>query len=436
MAALTLIIVGKYFVPIFLKNGIYTMPEYLGQRYDSRVRAIMAVFWLFLYTFVNLTSILWLGALAINTVTGLPLMWAMIGLGAFTVGYSLYGGLKAVALTDIIQVTLLVLGGLVIGYIALDRIAEGAGALAGFKHLLATAPEKFDMILSRDNPHYKDLPGISVLIGGMWIMNISYWGFNQYIIQRALGAKSIQEAQKGIAFAAYLKLLMPVIVVLPGIAAVTLAPGLSRPDQAYPALMKLLPSGLLGLVLAALIAAIVASLASRVNSIATIFTVDVYARMRPQTDERHRVIVGRVAAITAVVIGVLAAKPLLGGFEQGFQYIQEYTGFVTPGICVIFLLGMFWKRMTANAALIAAIGSVVLSATLKGAWPQLPFIDRVGLVFVLSALLGIVVSLAKPDTSHGRLVEVQGVGFATTAGFNLAAVGVIVILTVLYATWW
>jgi SSS family solute:Na+ symporter len=200
--------------------------------------------------------------------------------------------------------------------------------------------------------------------------------------------------------------------------------------------MKLLPSGLLGLVLAALIAAIVASLASKVNSIATIFTVDVYARMRPQTDERHRVIVGRVAAITAVVIGVLAAKPLLGGFEQGFQYIQEYTGFVTPGICVIFLLGMFWKRMTANAALIAAIGSVVLSATLKGAWPQLPFIDRVGLVFVLSALLGIVVSLAKPDTSHGRLVEVQGVGFATTAGFNLAAVGVIVILTVLYATWW
>ena len=241
MAAITLLIVGKYFLPIFLKHKIYTMPQFLEQRYDHRVRVVMAVFWLAVYVFVNLTAVLWLGALAINTIAGVDMMYGMLFLGVFSLAYSLYGGLKAVAMTDIIQVVLLVLGGLFLSYTALNLIGDGNGIIHGFNELTTRLPEKFDMILSEDSPHYKSLPGISVLIGGMWIMNLSYWGFNQYIIQRTLAAKSVKEAQKGIAFAAFLKLLMPLIVVLPGIAAVLLVPDLNRADEAYPSLMTLMP---------------------------------------------------------------------------------------------------------------------------------------------------------------------------------------------------
>ena len=285
MAAITLILVGKFLLPIFLKRGIYTMPQFLEQRYDHKVRMVMAFFWLGVYVFVNLTSVLWLGALALNTVAGLDIVLGMVLLGLFAVGYSLYGGLKAVAFTDIVQVVLLVLGGLVIAWIMLDKVSEGSGVLVGFQMLTERAPEKFDMILSADNPNYVSLPGLSVLIGGMWIMNISYWGFNQYIIQRALAAKSVSEAQKGIAFAAFLKLLMPVIVVLPGIAIFVLSPTLSTPDQAYPEAMTLLPSGIKGVVFAALLAAIVSSLASMTNSISTIFTMDIYASFTKKIGE-------------------------------------------------------------------------------------------------------------------------------------------------------
>jgi len=369
MAAITLVIVGKYFVPIFLKNRIYTMPEFLERRYSPAVRTTMAVFWLGVYIFVNLTSILWLGATAVHTVTGLDLQVALIGLGAFAGAYALYGGLKAVALTDVVQVSLLVFGGLLISYIALDRISDGAGVIAGFQRLTTEMPERFDMILSADNPNYKDLPGLSVLLGGMWVMNVSYWGFNQYIIQRALGAKSIREAQKGIVLAAFLKLLMPVIIVLPGIAAVVLAPGLARPDEAYPTLMAMLPTGILGLVFAALLAAIVASLGSKINSIATIFTMDLYRAARPNTSTEKLVIIGRIAAVVALLVAIASARPLLGSFDQAFQYIQEFTGFFTPGICVIFLLGMFWERATSLGAM-AATGALRCFCGLKNSRAQ------------------------------------------------------------------
>src|SRR5258708_16722112 len=342
----------------------------------------MVFFWSGVYVFVNLTAILWVGATAVHTVTGINVQVAILALGLFAGAYALYGGLKAVALTDIVQVSLLVLGGLVICYIALDRISAGAGIIAGFHQLSMRFPEKFHMILSPSNPSYKDLPGLSVLLGGMWVMNVSYWGFNHYIIQRALAARSIREAQKAIGLAAFLKLLMPVIIVLPGIAAVALAPNLARPDEAYPHLMAMLPSGILGLDFAALIAAIVASMGSKINSIATIFTMDVYRPLRPQTSQQKLVLVGRVTAATALIIAIVSAKPLLGSFDQAFQYIQEYTGFVTPGICVIFLLGMFWARCTAAGALVAAIGSALLSAVLKWQWPALPVMDSVGLVLV------------------------------------------------------
>jgi solute:Na+ symporter, SSS family len=455
MAALTLLIVGKFFLPIFLRNEIYTMPQFLEQRFGPTIRTVMAVFWLILYVFVNLTSIIWLGSIAVTQVAGVNQDVALIGLGAFALLYQLRGGLKAVALTDIVQVTLLVLGGLVVAYLTLTKIGGDSGVIGGFQELTRRVPDHFDMILSPDNPHYKDLPGIAVLVGGMWIANLSYWGFNQYIIQRALAAKSLAEAQRGVVFAGFLKLLMPVVIVLPGIAAVVLAPNLAKPDQAYPTMMALLPTGLLGLVFAALIAAIIASTASKINSIATIFTLDIYAKLkgvqtRAEDDgdkaayETHLVRVGRIAAAVSIVLAMLTARPLLGSLDQAFQYIQEFSGFVTPGITVIFLLGLFWPRATEAGALVGAVASVVLSFVFwfPAKWGGIealnavPFMNRMGIVFLAALALAVIVSLARPAAGGSNRIRMAGVRFGTTMGFNIAAVVIVVILIALYATWW
>ncbi|WP_093536561.1 sodium/sugar symporter [Stenotrophomonas rhizophila] len=435
MAAITLLIVGKWFLPIFLRNGITTMPQFLQERYGNRIRTVMAVFWLGLYVFVNLTSILWLGSIAIAGVAGLNQDVALMLLGAFALAYQLYGGLKAVALTDIVQVCLLVLGGLLVTVITLSKIGDGSVS-DGFMQLWQQHPERFEMILSKDNPFYKDLPGLSVLLGGMWIANLSYWGFNQYIIQRALAAKNLREAQKGVVFAAFLKLLIPAIVVLPGIAAVMLAPGLERPDAAYPTMLALLPSGILGLVFAALVAAIVASLASKINSVATIFTLDFYAKRAPDASQARLVRVGRIAASVAIIVAVLTARPLLGGFDQGFQYIQEFTGFFTPGIVVIFLLGLFWKRSNEAGALAAAVGSFVLSLAFKLLWPSLPFMDRMGVVFLATLALAVGISLATRATGDRDRIRTDDVVYATAPSFNAASLAVLAILVALYATYW
>lgn len=454
MAALTLLIVGKFFLPIFLRNRIYTMPQFLQQRFGTNIRTLMALFWLALYVFVNLTSILWLGSLAITTVAGIDQDVAMLGIAGFSLLYQLYGGLKAVAFTDIVQVTLLVLGGLIISVITLNEIGGSAGVVGGFDRLLTELPEKFDMILSPDNPFYADLPGISVLIGGMWIANLSYWGFNQYIIQRALAAKSLPEAQKGIVFAAFLKLLVPFIVVLPGIAAVILAPDLERPDQAYPMMMNLLPAGILGLVFAALIAAVVGTIASLINSIGTIFTLDLYAKLTGRTskaededkvggqaastpeNERHLVMVGRITAVVAVAIAVLTARPLLGGSDQAFQFIQEFSGFFTPGITVIFLLGLFWKKASEAGAIGAAVASVALSYLFKALLPDLPFLDRMGIVFLSALAIAVVLSLLFPAAAGKDRIATEDISYRTTTGFNAASGAVIAILVAFYATWW
>lgn len=455
MAALTLLIVGKFFLPIFLRNEIYTMPQFLEQRFGPTIRTVMAVFWLILYVFVNLTSIIWLGSIAVTQVAGVNQDVALIGLGAFALLYQLRGGLKAVALTDIVQVTLLVLGGLVVAYLTLTKIGGDSGVFGGFQELTRRVPDHFDMILSPDNPHYKDLPGIAVLVGGMWIANLSYWGFNQYIIQRALAAKSLAEAQRGVVFAGFLKLLMPVVIVLPGIAAVVLAPNLAKPDQAYPTMMALLPTGLLGLVFAALIAAIIASTASKINSIATIFTLDIYAKLKGVQAranegadkagyETHLVRVGRIAAVVSIVIAMFTARPLLGSLDQAFQYIQEFSGFVTPGITVIFLLGLFWPRATEAGALVGAVASVVLSFVFwfPAKWGGIealnavPFINRMGIVFLAALALAVIVSLARPAAGGSNRIRMEGVRFHTTTGFNIAAVVILLILIGLYATWW
>jgi len=457
MAALTLLIVGVLFLPVFLKNQIYTMPEFLKRRYGPNIQFVMAIFWLCLYVFVNLTSILWLGATAFSTVTGFSQETSILILAAFTGAYALYGGLKAIALTDVVQVSMLVLGGLVIVFIALTRVSGDhslMGAVHGFQLLLIKVPDNhFHMILHPDNPFYKDLPGLSVILGGMWVANVSYWGFNQYIIQRGLAAKSIHEAQKGIVLAAFLKLLIPLLVVVPGIAAVVIAPHIKN-DQAYPTLMTLLPPGLLGIVFAALIAAIIASLGSKVNSIATIFTMDVFKTFKQQASERTLVITGRTTAITALVIAVLVAKPLLGGFDQAFQYIQEFSGFFTPGICVIFLLGLFWKRATEAGAIVAAVGSVALSCFYKFASylapfvanPRLshglydmgnvPFLNRMGYIFLICAGLAVLASLFQRVKPENVTVDVTNVDYSTTKSFKIASCAIIAILIALYATWW
>ncbi|HUD31313.1 MAG TPA: sodium/sugar symporter [Novosphingobium sp.] len=445
MAAATLLIVGKFFLPIFLRNEIYTMPQFLERRYGPGIRTLMAVFWLVLYVFVNLTSIIWLGSIAVTQVAGVNQDVALVVLGVFALLYQLKGGLKAVALTDIVQVTLLVMGGLIIAFLTLGKIGGEGGVLAGFSRLVEVAPDHFHMILEKGDPHYMDLPGISVLIGGMWIANLSYWGFNQYIIQRALAAKSIDEAQRGMLFAAFIKLIMPIIIVLPGIAAVILAPDLAKPDEAYPTMMRLLPPGLLGLVFAALVAAIIASTASKINSIATIFTLDVWAKFKGQRAEaetdtvaadRKLVRVGRIVAVVAIVIAILTARPLVGSSEQAFQFIQEFTGFFTPGITVIFLLGLFWRRANEPGAISAAVASVLLSWGFKVWMPAVPFMDRMGIVFLAALALAVVVSLLTPGRPDKHTISTGDVRYATSTGFNAGAIAVVLVLCVLYAVFW
>ena len=442
-AALVLIIVAKYFLPIFLKRKIYTMPQFLAQRYGEGVKTLMSVFWVALYTAVNLTTVLWLGGLAVDSLTGWGVMGSMAALAGFAALYSLYGGLKAVALTDIIQVVILILGGLAITWIALDALPAD-GALCGLSLLVQEMPGHFEMILDESHPSYGDLPGIWTLLGGLWVLHFSYWGFNQYIIQRALGAESLGEAQKGLAFAAFLKLLVPFIVVIPGIAAVMLAQqGLvnggalaERSDRTYGELMSMAPAGLRGLVFAALIAAVVSSLASMMNSISTIFTMDLYRSMKPDRPEQHYVTVGRITAFVAMGVALILARPFIGGFESGFQTVQEYTGFIAPGVVVVFLLGFFDKRSNTAGAFTALIGSVVVNEALKLIAPDVPFIIRIWIVFVLSLVVAAIVSRITSPPDDEQTVKLGDIGFATSALFNTLSALVIAILIGLYVILW
>ncbi len=446
-AAIVLLIVAAFFVPIFIKRGIYTMPQFLDQRFGHTVKTTMSVYWIALYTAVNLTTVLWLGSLAVNSLTGLSLFWGMAGLGAFALAYSMYGGLKAVALTDIIQVVILIAGGLIIAWMTMGIIGQGNGVIAGFERLYTEIPGKFDMILDKDHPAYKDLPGIWTILGGLWVLHFSYWGFNQYIIQRALGAKSIREAQKGLAFAAFLKLLMPVIIVLPGIAAVMLAmPEMGslvdgaalaeKSDRAYPEVMKIMPSGLKGLIFAALIAAIVSSLASMMNSISTIFTMDIYKTLKPAHSDVHYVRVGRITAILAIVIAVFLAQPLLGGLESAFQTLQEYTGFIAPGVVAVFLMGMFWKPTTSSAAMAMLLISVIANIALKFGAQEMAFVNRIWAVFLTCLVTGFVVSKFSKMAVSNDVVDLKEVDFSTSLGFKIAAAITVITLIILYAVFW
>ena len=435
MAAATLVIVAKFFLPIFLIFCIYTMPQFLEERFDNRVRTGLAIFWVLLFVFVNITSVLYLGGLALKTIMGIPLMYSVVGLAIFAATFSIFGGLKAVVWTDVAQVVVLVFGGLLASVLVLQAV--GGSFMGGMTTLLEKAPEKFDMILDRANAEYINLPGISVLIVGMWIANIYYWGTNQYIIQRALAAKTLKEAQTGTVFAAFLKILLPLIIVIPGIAAFVLGAYIQKADEAYPwVLNNYVTVGFKGLAFAALIAAIGSSLSSMVNSTSTIFTMDIYKNLfNKGASEKQMVRIGQIAAGLSLVTGVIVA-PLLGNLDQAFQYIQEYTGFISPGVVAVFLFGLFWKRTSTNAALLVVIMAVALSLGINVIVTDVQFMDRMGLCFLILSAIIIVVSLLENKEADKKAIAVDSNLFKTDQTFNLASVAIFGILAVIYALLW
>jgi solute:Na+ symporter, SSS family len=438
MGGLTLVVVGKFLLPVFFKNKIFTMPQFLEMRFDKRVKTSLAVFWLLLYVFINLTSVLYLGALFMHTVLGIELIHGIIILAAFTAIYSIYGGLMSVAWTDVIHVLFLIGGGIITTVLALSHIGEGEGIINNLDALYAQAPEKFNMILERSHNYYHLLPGIAVLVGGMWIGNISYFGFSQYVTQKAFAAKSLTEAQRGTVFAGYLKILMPFIVVIPGIIAYVLNPGISPPDKAYPWLLStFVPAGFKGAAIAALFAAIVSSLSSMANSTSTIFTMDIYTQFHSKKlSDNHLVKVGRFTTAAALLTATLLAKPFLGNLDQAFQFIQEYSSWVNPAIVLIFGVGFFWKRATSNAVLWATIAALPLSALLKIGLPAMAFMNREVIVFFVLLAIVVAISYFEKNVERKNLVQMGKGMFHTGLAFNAGAIGICMILTVLYIVFW
>lgn len=469
MAALTLIIVGKYFLPIFIEKGLYTIPEFIEKRYSITLKSILAIFWVALFVFVNLTSVLFLGGKALNVVLGIEPMTAILGLALFAAAYSLWGGLSAVAWTDVIQVALLVVGGLITTFIALNNVTPDGGFFNGLSHIFEKAPDHFHMILDESNPEYMNLPGIAVLVGGLWVANLYYWGFNQYIIQRTLAAKSLRESQKGIVFAAFLKMIVPLIVVVPGIVAYVMYQGEAgttvitgvqdafakvgggiNNDNAYPWLIStFVPTGLKGLVVAALAAAIVSSLASMLNSTATIFTMDIYKQnINKEASQSILVKVGRISATISLIIAVILA-PMLGNIDQMFQYIQEYTGLVSPGILAVFIMGLFYKKATNKGAIWGIFLSAFIAFYFKigpNNWvgeeltwlfPTLPWMHQMMMTWILSMLIIAVVSHfdGKGENSP-KAILFNKKTFVTETSFNISSFIIIILLAVLYAMFW
>jgi SSS family solute:Na+ symporter len=471
MAAITLLIVAKYFLPIFIEKGLYTIPEFIEKRYSTNLKTILAVFWIALFVFVNLTTVLYLGGKALDTVIGTGdgsiLITSIVGLALFAAAYSLWGGLAAVAWTDVVQVVVLIFGGFMMTYYALLFVSGDANSwLVGLKDVYNTVPERFSMILSKGEiftPNGKDawwdLPGLAVLVGGIWVANLYYWGFNQYIIQRTLAAKSLREGQKGLVFAAFLKLLIPIFVVLPGIIAYVMvldpetgnfikeslpssflaSDGSISNDNASPWLIKtIIPIGLKGLILASLAAAIVSSLASMINSTSTIFTMDIYKSLiNKQATDDQMVKVGRISGFVALMIALVIA-PQLGSLGQVFQFIQEYTGVVSPGILAVFLMGLFYKKATNNAAILGVLISIPIAMYFKIApdsWfiVNIPFMHQMlitclGTIFIIFAI-----SFIEGNKDNPKAIHLSKELFKTSTTFNISAFVVLLITVFLYS---
>lgn len=451
IAAVTLILVAKFLLPLMIEKKIYTMPQLAKERYGQGVSFFFSFFWLLVYVFVNLTSVAWLGAIAMEQILGVPRAYGVPALLLFAGLYSIYGGLKAVAWTDVIQVVFLVGGGLITAFFALAAVSAQGNPIDGFVTVLTKVREipgdmHFNMIIDEkiNSTFFKDLPGLAVIFGAMWLTNIGYWGFNQYIIQKGLAAKNLKEAKRGLIFAAYLKILIPIIVIIPGITAYVLFnhPDLHQnlqglqgtigvADEAYPWLLRnFAPVGIRGLAFAALVAAVVSSLASMLNSTSTIFTLDIYKTLiNRNATEKQLVRTGRIAAFVALIVAMVAAKPLLGGLDQAFQYIQEYTGFIYPGVVVVFGMGLLWKRATNRAALWTTIMTLPMGIIMKIALPDLPFIIRMGYVCMALITMATVLTLtdkhqvkATPQAGDNvKGLKKAGGLFAALAGLTLVA---------------
>jgi len=453
MAAATLVIVALFFMPIYLKNNIFTMPQFLSQRYNPTVSLIMAIFWLGLYILVNLTSILYLGALAVSGISGLDFDLCMWGLAIFSIIITI-GGMKVIGFTDVIQVFFLIIGGLATSYIAINLVSDNfdtTGLLNGLKMMTQHHDDHFHMIFKEGSTHYMELPGLTVLLGGMWIVNLNYWGCNQYITQRALGA-DLKTARNGLLFAAFLKLLMPVIVVLPGIAAYTLynqglfqqemtENGVIVADKAYPVLLNLLPAGLKGLSFAALTAAIVASLAGKANSISTIFTLDIFKiYIGKNKSEAQLVTIGRIVIVISMILAILVSPYMGIDKAGGFQFIQQMTGLLSPGIFASFIMGFFWKRSNSAGALFAIVGGFIVALCMHNNWlpfadwTQVPFLDRMGWVFVICIVGMFILSYILPDEKKGLVIDPSM--FKAHKGFVFGAVIILVMLIGLYTYFW
>jgi SSS family solute:Na+ symporter len=453
MAAATLVIVALFFMPIYLKNNIFTMPQFLSQRYNPTVSLIMAIFWLGLYILVNLTSILYLGALAVSGISGLDFNLCMWGLAIFSIIITI-GGMKVIGFTDVIQVFFLIIGGLATSYIAINLVSDNfdtAGLFNGLKMMTQHHDDHFHMIFKEGSTHYMELPGLTVLLGGMWIVNLNYWGCNQYITQRALGA-DLKTARNGLLFAAFLKLLMPVIVVLPGIAAYTLynqglfqqemtENGVIVADKAYPVLLNLLPAGLKGLSFAALTAAIVASLAGKANSISTIFTLDIFKiYIGKNKSEAQLVTIGRIVIVISMIMAILISPYMGIDKAGGFQFIQQMTGLLSPGIFASFIMGFFWKRSNSAGALFAIVGGFIVALCMHNNWlpfadwTQVPFLDRMGWVFVICIVGMFILSYILPDEKKGLVIDRSM--FKAHKGFVWGSAIILILLIGLYTFFW
>ncbi len=433
IAAVSLIFVAKFFLPVFIEKGIFTMPQFLSQRYDKRVSACFAVFWILVYIFVNMTAVIYLGALAMERIIGIPLIYGVIGFSAFSAIYSLWGGMKAVAWTDVVNVVVLVFGGMVTTAFALNALSDGNGVLAGFEVLLDKAPQKFHMIIEKGTlfapdgtggmkDAFSDLPGLGVVLGSMWLTNLSFWGFNQFIIQRGLAGKSLKEAQSGVIFAGYLKLLIPLLVVIPGIAVYALGVKLGKSDEAYPWLIRnIVPVGITGLSFAAIAAAAVSSISSIVNSTSTIFTIDIYKGfINKNATEKQMVRTGMLVAFFALLISTIVA-PQLRSLDQAYQYIQEYTGFIYPGEFLIFFCGLFWKQATAKAALWTAVLTIPLGLVMKLVFPGMPFVLRIGYVFIILSFVMVGISLLDKKLTADNIIDRESGNKLVGIGIRLVA---------------
>jgi solute:Na+ symporter, SSS family len=438
IAAISLIFVAKFFLPVFIEKGIFTMPQFLSQRYDKRVSACFAVFWILVYIFVNMTAVIYLGALAMERIIGIPLIYGVIGFSAFSAIYSLWGGMKAVAWTDVVNVIVLVFGGLVTTAFALNALSDGNGVIAGFEVLLDKAPQKFHMIIEKGTlfapdgngglkDAFSDLPGLGVVLGSMWLTNLSFWGFNQFIIQRGLAGKNLKEAQSGVIFAGYLKLLIPLLVVIPGITVYALGVKLGKSDEAYPWLIRnIVPVGITGLSFAAIAAAAVSSISSIVNSTSTIFTIDIYKGfINKNASEKQMVRTGMIVAFFALLISTIVA-PQLRSLDQAYQYIQEYTGFIYPGEFLIFFCGLFWKQASAKAALWTAILTIPLGLIMKLLFPGMPFVLRIGYVFIILSFVMVGISLLDKKLKTENIID-------NKSGNKLVGIGVRLIAVALMA---